>query len=217
MEDQLDEGSGYGNDGNDFEVMSPFNHELRSNDTDSFQRNELKMINEHDHMPIILEETEFEEEVPDEKAFQKEVYQEQQTRLRRQTTESFVSSLQTIAPAPIIHTYDNATIVVGTIYPNMQGRKMVTKNISIRGLLRDVNNVGMAYDVKFRWVFLQFSDLNFLTVALSQRAASRCGLSLEAVLCCRIRQNQRDLRRFLWIAPVTWTHQSTRSLAYASV
>jgi hypothetical protein len=150
MDEQLDEGGGYGNDGSDYEVMSPFNHEPKHNDINSVEKNELKTLNEHDRMPIILEDTEFEEEEPDEKAFQKEVYQEQQTRLRRQTTESFVSSLQTIAPAPIVHTYDNATVVVGTIYPDMQGRKMATKNVSIRGLLRDVNNVGMAYDVKFR-------------------------------------------------------------------
>eukprot|EP01034_Spumella_vulgaris_P036986 gene36986-45622_t len=36
------------------------------------------------------------------------------------------------------------------MYPDMQGRKMVTKNVSIRGLLRDVNNVGLAYDLKYR-------------------------------------------------------------------
>lgn len=151
MDEQAEEFGGYGENGSDYEVMSPFNHESNYNNTEpAAEKIEVKIVNDHDNLPTIMEDTEFEEE-PDEKAFQKEVYQEQQTRLRRQTTESFVSSLQTIAPTPIAHTYDTATVVVGTIYPDMQGRKMATKNVSIRGLLRDVNNVGMAYDVKFRF------------------------------------------------------------------
>ncbi len=122
------------------QVMSPF--DFGSN------RSETKILSDRDHhLPTISEGAEF---IDDTSRIQHEEFQDLQTRFRRQTTESFISSLSALAPSadtPALKLDASQLVEIGMLFADMSSKK--TK-MNVRKLLTEVNETGAKYDETYR-------------------------------------------------------------------